>query len=150
MRLKAVHLEASTPITAHLHFVFPSLHVTPLHLRVRSCCFLSLHVTPPSTFPSLLLFLHRPDLPSTPHSASSRWTVAHVEMSEARPDGRRHRWCSGVDIMQEMNAVARRGGQSAVPFVISSAIGGGKNTSISSSAFLGAVQSAYAPAQVNT
>ena len=60
----------------------------------------------------------------------------------------RHRWCSGIDVMQKLNAVFNRTGRPAVPFVISSALASGKGTFISSSAFAGAGRSAYAPPQV--
>ena len=60
----------------------------------------------------------------------------------------RHRWVSGIDVMQQLSAMFKSSGRAAVPFVISSAIASGRNTSIASSAFSGAVRAAYSPPQV--
>ena len=51
--------------------------------------------------------------------------------------------------MQQLSAVSDRVGRAVVPYVISSALGGGKNTSIRASAFSrAAVRGVYAPPQV--
>ena len=64
-------------------------------------------------------------------------------------DIHRNRWSSGIDAMQQLSAVFKRVGRAVVPFVISSAIGRGANTSISSSSFgSGVVRGTYAPPQV--
>ena len=62
----------------------------------------------------------------------------------------RTRWCAGVDVLAQLNAIFKRPGQAAVPYVISSALA----TGTASAAFSalsrdgGEVRSTYDPPQV--
>jgi hypothetical protein len=76
------------------------------------------------------------------------------DLREQTMEIHRHRWASGIDVMQQLSTIFKRAGRAVVPFVISSAIGGfSSNTAIRSSAFSSdivgrPVRSVYSPPQV--